>query len=165
MTTAANWFFNWLLAYITPYLTGKDHAHLGSNIFWIWGAFCWIAVVFVYFFIYETKNLSLEEVSELYGSSLIVWERCASLTIIQKPRARRGKARLSGQRCLGVRPRARESTVARVWPRLVKPRSAGGAVWPIRQRRSRLIRRRRRKRTASNHIQSALGRIGRLSES
>lgn len=44
MTTAANWFFNWLLAFITPYLEGKQYANLGSNVFWIWGGFCWIAV-------------------------------------------------------------------------------------------------------------------------
>lgn len=67
MTTAANWFFNWLLAFITPYLTGEQYANLGTNIFWIWGGFCWIAVVFTFFFIYETKNLTLEEVNELYG--------------------------------------------------------------------------------------------------
>ena len=67
LTTAANWFFNWLLAFITPYLTGESYADLKTNIFWIWGAFCWIAAVFIYFMIYETKNLTLEEVSELYG--------------------------------------------------------------------------------------------------
>lgn len=67
MTTAANWFINWLLAFITPYLTGANYANLGTNIFWIWGGFCWVAVAFVYLMIYETKNLTLEEVSELYG--------------------------------------------------------------------------------------------------
>lgn len=77
MTTAANWFFNWLLAFITPYLTAPQYANLGSNIFWIWGGFCWISVVFVFFMIYETKNLTLEQVNELYGTSLLL---CASLT-------------------------------------------------------------------------------------
>lgn len=33
MTTAANWFFNWLLAFITPYLEGTNYANLGSNVF------------------------------------------------------------------------------------------------------------------------------------
>lgn len=66
ITTAANWFFNWLLAFITPYLEGEQYANLGSNVFWIWGAFCWISAAFVYFMIYETKNLSLEQVQELY---------------------------------------------------------------------------------------------------
>ncbi|KAI7082643.1 putative transporter [Hortaea werneckii] len=66
MTTAANWFFNWLLAFITPYLEGEQYANLGSNVFWIWGGFCWIAVFFVYFMIYETKDMTLEQVNELY---------------------------------------------------------------------------------------------------
>ena len=70
MTTAANWFFNWLLAFITPYLEGEEYADLGSNVFWVsdqspekglekllmrsWqicGGFCWIAAVFVYFMV------------------------------------------------------------------------------------------------------------------
>ncbi|RJE21067.1 Sugar and other transporter [Aspergillus sclerotialis] len=34
MTTAANWFFNWLLSFITPYLTGAL-APTQSNVFWI----------------------------------------------------------------------------------------------------------------------------------
>lgn len=66
MTTAANWFFNWLLAFITPYLEGTEYANLKSNVFWIWGGFCWIAAAFVYLMIYETKDMSLEQVNELY---------------------------------------------------------------------------------------------------
>ncbi|CEN62312.1 hypothetical protein ASPCAL08949 [Aspergillus calidoustus] len=73
MTTAANWFFNWLLSYITPYLTGAlDPTQ--SNVFWIWGSFCWIALVFVYAMIYETKGLSLEKVSELYENVPRAWK-------------------------------------------------------------------------------------------
>ncbi|KAG9896822.1 putative transporter, partial [Aureobasidium melanogenum] len=74
LTTAANWFFNWLLAFITPYLTEVQYANLGPNIFWIWGGFCWIAVVFVWSFIYETKDLSLEEVNELYNTVGKAWK-------------------------------------------------------------------------------------------
>lgn len=74
MTTAANWFFNWLLAFITPYLTGANEANLGPNIFWIWGGFCWIAVVFVWGFIYETKDLTLEEVNDLYNVVGKAWK-------------------------------------------------------------------------------------------
>ncbi|KAJ6141484.1 hypothetical protein N7470_009874 [Penicillium chermesinum] len=72
MTTAANWFFNWLLSYITPYLTGALNP-TQSNVFWIWGSFCWIAAVFVYFMIYETKGLSLEQVNELYENESRAW--------------------------------------------------------------------------------------------
>lgn len=47
MTTAANWFFNWLLSFITPYLTSGLEPEQ-SNVFWIWGSFCWIALVFTW---------------------------------------------------------------------------------------------------------------------
>ncbi|KOS36958.1 hypothetical protein ACN38_g12268 [Penicillium nordicum] len=73
MTTAANWFFNWLLSYITPYLTGALNP-TQSNVFWIWGSFCWIAVVFVYTMIYETKGLSLERVNALYENEPKAWK-------------------------------------------------------------------------------------------
>ncbi|KAH0129071.1 hypothetical protein KCU90_g15790, partial [Aureobasidium melanogenum] len=57
-----------------PYLTEVQYANLGPNIFWIWGGFCWIAVVFVWSFIYETKDLSLEEVNELYNTVGKAWK-------------------------------------------------------------------------------------------
>lgn len=74
MATASNWLFNWLLSFIIPYLTDAEKANLGSNVFWIWGGFCWVAVVFVYFFVYETKGLSLEHVNELYESCPMAWK-------------------------------------------------------------------------------------------
>ncbi|CAI7567887.1 unnamed protein product [Penicillium pancosmium] len=72
MTTAANWFFNWLLSFITPYLTGALNP-TQSNVFWIWGSFCWIALVFVYTMVYETKGLALEEVNDLYENEPRAW--------------------------------------------------------------------------------------------
>ncbi|KIX00066.1 uncharacterized protein Z518_10993 [Rhinocladiella mackenziei CBS 650.93] len=66
MTTATNWIFNWALAFSTPYLVDEEHANLQSKVFFIWGGFCCIAIFFVWFMIYETKNLTLEQVDELY---------------------------------------------------------------------------------------------------
>ncbi|KAM0327433.1 hypothetical protein ACHAQA_005719 [Verticillium albo-atrum] len=68
MTTATNWLLNWAIAYATPYLVnyGPGNANLQSKIFFIWFACCFLCISFVYFFIYETKGLSLEEVDELY---------------------------------------------------------------------------------------------------
>jgi SP family sugar:H+ symporter-like MFS transporter len=73
MTTAANWFFNWLLSFITPYLTTALNP-TQSNVFWIWGSFAWIAVFFVWFFIYETKDMTLEQVGELYNNESRAWK-------------------------------------------------------------------------------------------
>lgn len=69
MTTATNWLFNWALAYSTPYLVnfGPGYCNLQSKIFFIWGGFCFLYIMFVYVMIYETKGLSLEQVDELYN--------------------------------------------------------------------------------------------------
>ncbi|KAI7164310.1 putative transporter [Hortaea werneckii] len=83
MTTAANWFFNWLLSFITPYLLGGLKPEQ-SNVFWIWGSFCWIAVVFVFFLIYETKDLSLEQVNELYENESKAWKSPNYRTAIRR---------------------------------------------------------------------------------
>ncbi|KAG5935609.1 hypothetical protein E4U59_005516 [Claviceps monticola] len=68
MTTATNWLLNWAIAYSTPYLVnyGDGYANLQSKIFFIWFACCFICIAFVYFFIYETKGLTLEEVDQMY---------------------------------------------------------------------------------------------------
>jgi len=68
MTTASNWLLNWAIAYSTPYLVdyGSGNANLQSNIFWIWFGCCFLCIAFVYFMIYETKGLTLEEIDELY---------------------------------------------------------------------------------------------------
>lgn len=68
ITTATNWLFNWAIAYSTPYLVnyGDGFANLQSKIFFIWFGCCFICIAFVYFFIYETKGLSLEQIDLLY---------------------------------------------------------------------------------------------------
>ncbi|OTA70820.1 high-affinity glucose transporter [Hypoxylon sp. EC38] len=69
MTTATNWLLNWAIAYATPYLVnyGEGYANLQSKIFFVWFGACFLCISFVYFFIYETKGWSLEEIDELYG--------------------------------------------------------------------------------------------------
>jgi len=72
-TTASNWLLNWAIAYATPYMVDPEHANLGSKVFFVWGTFCFICIAFVWFMIYETKGLSLEEVDELYGIVNKAW--------------------------------------------------------------------------------------------
>ncbi len=38
------------------------------------GSFCFICIAFVWFLIYETKGLSLEQVDELYGMVSKAWK-------------------------------------------------------------------------------------------
>jgi SP family sugar:H+ symporter-like MFS transporter len=56
------------IAYSTPYLVnfGPGNANLQSKIFFIWFACCFVCITFVYFMIYETKGLTLEQIDELY---------------------------------------------------------------------------------------------------
>lgn len=62
------WLLNWAIAYSTPYLVnyGQGYANLQSKIFFIWFGCCFLCIAFVYFFIYETKGLTLEEIDEMY---------------------------------------------------------------------------------------------------
>ncbi|KAI1146217.1 high-affinity glucose transporter RGT2 [Nemania diffusa] len=68
ITTASNWLLNFVIAFVTPYLVdyGPNYANLQSKVFFIWFGACFLCIAFVYFYIYETKGLSLEEVDELY---------------------------------------------------------------------------------------------------
>lgn len=76
MTTASNWLLNWAIAYATPYMvdSGPGNANLQAKVFFVWGGFCFICIAFVYFMIYETKGLSLEQVDELYAKVSKAWK-------------------------------------------------------------------------------------------
>ncbi|KAK6463082.1 Hgt4 glucose and galactose sensor [Scheffersomyces coipomensis] len=69
ITTATNWIVNFVFAYITPYLidTGKHTAAIGNKIFFIWGGCNFLGTMFVYFTVYETKGLKLEEIDFMYA--------------------------------------------------------------------------------------------------
>ncbi|GAA5881110.1 hypothetical protein JCM5296_000847 [Sporobolomyces johnsonii] len=74
MSTASNWLLNFGIGYATPYLvdSGAGNADLGSNVFWIWGGVSVLCFIFVFFFVPETKGLSLEQVDILYRKSSIL---------------------------------------------------------------------------------------------
>ncbi|KAE8214728.1 hypothetical protein CF327_g1920 [Tilletia walkeri] len=70
LCVASNWLWNFAIGYATPYLVQKGHGYagLGTKVFFIWGSTCFLASIFAYFTIYETKGLALEEVDELYAA-------------------------------------------------------------------------------------------------
>lgn len=74
MSTATNWAVNFAIGYATPYLVdkGTGKAGLGSKVFFIWGTCCVMCFLFTFFFVPETKGLSLEQVDELYWNSSIL---------------------------------------------------------------------------------------------
>ena len=67
VSQASNWFWNCIIGVITPYLVAErpDSAKLGSNVFFMWGGLCCISFLFAYFFVPETKGLTLEQVDKM----------------------------------------------------------------------------------------------------
>lgn len=61
ISTASNWFWNTIIAVITPYLVGGDEANLGPKVFFMWGSLCCLSLAFAYFLVPELKGLSLEQ--------------------------------------------------------------------------------------------------------
>lgn len=70
LTAASNWLVNFVFAYITPYLidTGNRTVAIGNKIFFIWGSCNAAGVIFVFFTVYETKGLKLEEIDFMYNN-------------------------------------------------------------------------------------------------
>ncbi|KAI1819825.1 general substrate transporter [Xylaria intraflava] len=65
LSTASNWFWNFIIGLITPYMVDKDKGNLGAKVFYIWGSLCTIAFIFAWFLVPETKGLTLEQVDKM----------------------------------------------------------------------------------------------------
>ncbi|KAL1838137.1 hypothetical protein VTJ49DRAFT_2988 [Mycothermus thermophilus] len=68
VSTASNWILNFGIAYGTPFMvdTSAEAANLGSRVFFVWGTFCILSIAFVWFMVYETSKISLEQIDEMY---------------------------------------------------------------------------------------------------
>jgi hypothetical protein len=65
LATASNWLVNFAIAFSTPYVVDEQYGNLGGRVFYIWGSTSALAWFFAYFCVWETKNLSLEEVGTM----------------------------------------------------------------------------------------------------
>lgn len=63
LATAGNWLGNFLIAFLTPYAT----AGIGYSYGFVFAACNLAGAVVVWFFLYETKMLSLENVDRMYS--------------------------------------------------------------------------------------------------
>lgn len=80
LAVASNWLWNFGIGYATPYLVNKSTtgvndvktANLGVKVFFIWGGTCVGCFIFAYFFVPETRGLSLEQIDRMYRESSIV---------------------------------------------------------------------------------------------
>lgn len=77
VSTFSNWILNFGIAYGTPYMVGSNpgygNVNIGPKIFFLWGAFCIIAVFFVWCMVYETSKVSLEQIDEMYERIDYAW--------------------------------------------------------------------------------------------
>ncbi|KAK0704225.1 general substrate transporter [Apiosordaria backusii] len=67
ISTASNWFWNCIIAVITPYMVGNSpgSANLGPRVFFLWGSLCIGSTIFAYFLVPEMKGLTLEQIDTM----------------------------------------------------------------------------------------------------
>ena len=81
LATAANWIWNFLIGFFTPFITGAIQFHYGYVFLG-----CEVAMFFyVFFFVPETKGLTLEEVDEMWIEGVLPWKSASWV-----PSSRRG---------------------------------------------------------------------------
>ncbi|CAE6440575.1 unnamed protein product [Rhizoctonia solani] len=68
MTNATNWAVNFGISYSVPYLVnnGPNSLGLGAKVYFLWGGLSMFCCIYAYFFIPETKGLTLEQVDMLF---------------------------------------------------------------------------------------------------
>ncbi|CAN6618265.1 low-affinity glucose transporter Hxt3p [Trichomonascus vanleenenianus] len=70
IATGANWLANFLLSFFTPFITGA----IGFKYGYVFAGCLAFATVFVFFFVPETKGLSLEQIDQMFASGVQAWK-------------------------------------------------------------------------------------------
>ena len=70
LATAANWLWGFLIAFFTPFITSAIHFYYG----YVFMGCLVFAYFYVFFFVPETKGLTLEEVQELWEEGVLPWK-------------------------------------------------------------------------------------------
>ena len=66
LAAATQWLFNFAVARATPVMLQTVGAN-GYGTYFIYGSFCFVMAIGVYFLLPETKGISLERMDELFG--------------------------------------------------------------------------------------------------
>ncbi|KAL5498337.1 hypothetical protein ACEPAH_2479 [Sanghuangporus vaninii] len=66
VSMAIGFFFAWLIVFTTPYFINPENLTWGAKVAWIWAPCNLITLIFIFFFIPETKGRSLEELDQLF---------------------------------------------------------------------------------------------------
>ena len=70
LSTASNWFWNFLLAFFTPFITGDIDFRYG----YVFAACNVLGGLVVYFFVIEGQGRTLEEIDTMYIQHVIPWQ-------------------------------------------------------------------------------------------
>ncbi|SJM88908.1 probable Low-affinity glucose transporter HXT3 [Zygosaccharomyces bailii] len=70
IASAANWIWGFLISFFTPFITGA----IGFNYGYVFMGCMVFAFFYVFFFVPETKGLTLEEVNEMYLENVLPWK-------------------------------------------------------------------------------------------
>ncbi|CCC70795.1 hypothetical protein NCAS_0F03110 [Naumovozyma castellii] len=81
VATAANWLWGFLIGFFTPFITGAINFYYG----YVFMGCMVFAYFYVFFFVPETKGLTLEEVNDMYSEGVVPWKSASWV-----PPSRRG---------------------------------------------------------------------------
>ena len=70
IASASNWLWGFLIAFFTPFITGAINFYYG----YVFMGCMVFAYFYVFFFVPETKGLTLEEVNDMYAEGVLPWK-------------------------------------------------------------------------------------------
>lgn len=70
LCTAANWLWNFLISFFTPWITGAIDYRYG----YVFASCCFLGVLVTFFFVNESQQRSLEEVDSMYILGVVPWK-------------------------------------------------------------------------------------------
>ncbi|KAK4243667.1 hypothetical protein C7999DRAFT_18008 [Corynascus novoguineensis] len=70
LATAIGFFAAWLTTFTAPYFINPESLNWGPRYGYIWTPSCWISALWVFFFLPEVKDRTLEEIDEMFEARL-----------------------------------------------------------------------------------------------
>ncbi|CAI4490890.1 AEL_collapsed_G0024800.mRNA.1.CDS.1 [Saccharomyces cerevisiae] len=80
IASAANWIWGFLISFFTPFITGAINFYYG----YVFMGCMVFAYFYVFFFVPETKGLSLEEVNDMYAEGVLPWKSASWVPVFKR---------------------------------------------------------------------------------